>query len=146
MFTNLNGPLFPLTPNFDDIFETFANDVYKSDTNSYPRSNIYSDGDDTAFITIAVTGIPEDALSAYVDDEGYLVVEANIPKDNREYLLKQYPVKSFTKKFWIDKKFEVGTIVIENGELIVRLNRVEPKKREIPIIGKPVTESTEEAA
>ena len=141
-YNKLGGSFFPLTSNFDDIFEGFTETVYKADSNSYPRYSIYTDGEDTAYITVAVTGIPESSLKAYQDDEGYLVIEADVPKDTRDYVVKQYPVKSFTKKFVIDKRFEIGTIAVENGELIVRLNRTTPKRREIPIIGKP----TEEAA
>ena len=130
--------LFPLTSDFDRFFDNFSQEIYKSDTNSFPRYNLYNDGDETAFISIAVTGIPEENLEAFMDDEGYLVIKADIDKDKRDYIVKQYPVKSFEKKFWIDKKFEVGTIIVENGELTVRLNRKEPKRKEIPIIGKTI--------
>jgi HSP20 family molecular chaperone IbpA len=138
--------LFPLTSDFDRFFDNFSQEIYKADTNSFPRYNLYNDGDETAFISIAVTGIPEENLEAFMDDEGYLVIKADIDKDRRDYIVKQYPVKSFEKKFWIDKRYEVGTIVVENGELTVRLNRKEPKRKEIPIIGKTIDTETEEAA
>jgi len=130
--------LFPLTSDFDKIFEDFSSEIYKADSSSYPRYNIFISDDETAFISVAVTGIPEESLKAYIDDEGYLVIEADVKKDTRDYSVKQYPVKSFTKKFVIDKRYEVGTIVVENGELTVRLNRKEPKRKEIPIIGKTI--------
>jgi HSP20 family molecular chaperone IbpA len=138
--------LFPLTSDFDRFFEDFSKEIYKSDTNSFPRYNLYTDGEETAFISIAVTGIPEEKLEAFIDDEGYLVIKADIEKDKRDYIVKQYPIKSFEKKFWIDKRYEVGTIVVENGELTVRLNRKEPKRKEIPIIGKTIDTKAEEAA
>ena len=134
LVTHNSGSLFPLTPNFDDIFEDFSEKIYKSDSGSYPRSNIYADGDNTAYITVACTGIPEDKLNVFIDDDDYLVVQAEVEKDTRDYITKQYPVKSFSKKFWIDKKMDIGTVIYENGELIIRLNRKEPRKREIPII------------
>jgi len=130
MITNL----FPVTNTFDDIFEEFSSKVYKAES-GYPRTNIYNDEEGNAFITVAVTGIPEDRIKVYIDDEDFLTVEASVNADTRNYQLKGYPVKSFTRKFWIDKKYEIGTAIVENGELIIRLNRTIPKRREIPILG-----------
>jgi HSP20 family molecular chaperone IbpA len=141
MFRNT---LFPVTNTFDDIFEEFSTKVYNTET-GYPRTNIYTDEDENAFLSLAVTGIPEDKIQVYIDDDDYLTVEANIGTDNRNYQLKGYPVKSFQKKFWIDKKYEIGQAIVENGELIIRLNRTTPKRREIPIIS-PVDTITEDVA
>ena len=74
--------LFPLTSEFDKFFEDFSKEVYKSDTNSFPRYNLYMNGNETAFISVAVTGIPEESLSAFMDD-GYPVIKAEIEKDSR---------------------------------------------------------------
>ncbi len=126
--------LFPITNGFDDFFNEFSTKVYNTE-NGYPRTNIYTDSEDNAFISLAVTGIPKESLKLYVDDDDYLVVEASVEQDKRNYNLKGYPVKSFKRKFWVDKKYEIGTVIVENGELIIRLNRKEPKHREIPIIG-----------
>jgi len=134
--------LFPVTNGFDDFFEEFSTKVYNTET-GYPRTNIYTDEDDNAFISLAVTGIPEDKIQVYIDDDDYLTVEANIGTDTRNYQLKGYPVKSFQKKFWVDKKYEIGQAVVENGELIIRLNRKTPKRREIPVIGKTIDTETE---
>ena len=141
MFRNT---LFPVTNTFDDIFEEFSTKVYNAES-GYPRTNIYTDEDENAFLSLAVTGIPEDKIQVYIDDDDYLTVEANIGTDNRNYQLKGYPVKSFQKKFWIDKKYEIGQAIVENGELIIRLNRTTPKRREIPIIS-PVDTITEDVA
>ena len=129
--------LFPVTNGFDDFFEEFGTKVYNTET-GYPKTNIYTDEEDNAFISLAVTGIPEDEIQVYVDDEDYLTVESQIATDTRDYKLKSYPVKSFKKRFWVDKKYDIGSAVVENGELIIRLNRKTPKRREIPIIGKNI--------
>jgi HSP20 family molecular chaperone IbpA len=121
-----------MTQNFDELFSAFSDEVYKSDT-GYPRYNIWN-SEDSSFISIACTGIPEEQLNAYIDDEGLLVIEAVIEQDNREYIAKQYPIKSFQKRFVIGNKHEIGTITYENGELTVRLNQKEPTRKEIPII------------
>ena len=124
---------FPMTTNFDEFFGDFSEKVFKEDT-GYPKYNIWSDEDENAFISIACTGIPEESLNAYIDDEGLLVIEAEVDKDEREYATKLYPVKSFQKKFVIGTKHEIGTITYENGELTIRLNKKDPVKKEIPIL------------
>jgi HSP20 family molecular chaperone IbpA len=129
----LTQTLFPVTSAFDDIFGEFSTKVYNTDT-GYPKTNIYTDEDDNAFIAVAVTGIPERDISVYVDDDDYLVVEANVANDTRKYQHKGYPIKSFKKRFWVDNKYEIGQAVVENGELIIRLNRTTPKRRNIEII------------
>ncbi len=126
--------LFPMTSNFDEIFNDFSDTVYRSDNINYPKYNIFDDQDGNAFISVACTGIPEESLSVYINDEGLLVIESKVEKDTRNYSVKQYPIKSFERKFRIGSKHEIGTVVYENGELVIRLNKKEPTRKEIPII------------
>jgi len=126
--------LFPMTSNYDEIFNEFSDTVYRSDNIGYPKFNIFDDSEDNAFISLACTGIPEESLSVYINDDGLLVIESNLDKDDRNYSVKQYPIKSFERKFKIGNKHEIGTVVYENGELVIRLNKKEPTRKEIPII------------
>ena len=126
--------LFPMTSNYDEILNDFSDTIYRSDNVNYPKYNIFDDQDGNAFISLACTGIPEESLSVYINDDGLLVIESKIEKDERNYQVKQYPVKSFIRKFQIGNKHEIGTVVYDNGELVVRLNKKEPVRKEIPIM------------
>jgi HSP20 family molecular chaperone IbpA len=141
MFNSKFPTIFPLSSEFDKIFEEFSNEIYKTESSGYPKVNMWFDEEGNGYISIACTGIPEKALNAYIDDEGALVVEAQVPKDTRDYVMKSYPIKSFKKRFIVDKRHEIGTIVYENGELIIRLNKKDPVKQEIPIISSNVSDS-----
>ena len=141
---NMINSLFPITQDFDDVFEDFATNVLKSDS-GYPKWNL-AKVDDDLILSVAVTGIPKENIEVYLDDEDLLTIESNVETDDHEYVYKGYPVKSFKKKFSIDKRFEVGTVIHENGELSVRLNRKTPTKRDIPIIGNIHYEEDKEAA
>jgi len=128
----VNSALLPVTSIFDELFDDLGTKTFNVDT-QYPKYNVYDDGED-AFISVAVTGIPEEKIQIYMDDSDYLVIEANPQKDTRNYQHKGYPIKSFKKRFWIDNRFNVGSAVVENGELVIRLNRTKPKRRNIEII------------
>ena len=131
--SNMFKPLFPITSNFDDIFSDFVDTAYKVDT-SYPPYSIY-EIDDNAFIEIALAGFQESDLDVYQDDDGYLVIKGErADNPERKYQHKGISYRKFTKKFKIDKNYEPGTAVFENGLLTIRLNRTEPKRKEIPIM------------
>ena len=144
--------LIPVSSGFDSMFEDLVENAYKLDE-TYPPYSIYSlndeDQDSPAFIEIALAGFSDEEIEVFQDDDGYLVVkgEKKMTLDQRKYSHRGISYRRFEKKFKIDKNFEPGTAVFENGLLTIRLNKVEPKKRSIPIIGKSMdTESTEEAA
>jgi HSP20 family molecular chaperone IbpA len=137
--------LFPYSTIFDEFFNEAVDKSLRSDNNSYPKFNIYETEDgERVFISLAVTGIPREKIEVYINDDGNLVIESNVEKDNRKYIVKGYPIKSFKRIFVFDKKYEVQNVVHENGELIVEFVRKEPKKRQIPIL--PGNVDYEEAA
>jgi HSP20 family molecular chaperone IbpA len=127
--------LFPYSSIFDEFLNEAVEKTFRSDTNSYPKFNIYEeDNGERVFVSLAVTGIPREKIEVYINDDGNLVIESNIEKDSRKYIIKGYPIKSFKRTFIFDKKYEVQNVIHENGELIVEFVRKEPKKRQIPIL------------
>ena len=134
--------LFPYNQIFDEFFNEAVDKTLRSDTQNYPKFNIYeTDDGDRIFISVAVTGIPKEKIDVYINDDGNLVIEADVEKDTRKYITKGYPIKSFKRTFMFDKKFDVHSVVHENGELIIEFVRKTPKKQQIPILSGDIREA-----
>ena len=147
---------YPITDNFDDLFEELASSSYKSDVN-YPPYNIYMETDDTdqeegliiepsptGIIEIAVTGLSETDVQVYFDD-GILVVEGNYPKDNdkiKQYEHRGLSSKDFVKKIQLEKNWEVEDIEVYNGLMTISFKENKPKKTFLAINGH--TQDTED--
>ncbi len=144
---------YPITDNFDDLFEELTASSYKSDVN-YPPYNIYMETDDTdqgqeegliiepsptGIIEIAVTGLSETDVQVYFE-EGVLVIEGNYPKDNEK--IKQYEhrglsSKDFVKKIQLEKNWEVEDIEVYNGLMTISFKENKPEKKFLAINGNP---------
>ncbi len=139
--------LYPITRDFDRIFDDFTSETFKLDEN-YPPYSIYTIEDEdgnSAFIEIALAGFNEDEIDVYEDSDGFLVVDGEKSSNNldKKYLHRGISFRKFSKKFKIDK-YEIGSAIFENGLLTIRLNQSPKKRREIPVIGRTI-ETTEAA-
>jgi molecular chaperone IbpA len=125
---------YPISREFDAIFSDFTKKAFNT-ADAYPVYNIYED-DNVVFIEIAVTGLGEENLKAYLD-EGYLVIEGNYPEDHdKKYVHKGLSKKNFKRKFWIDKTYEVEEIDVQNGLMKIKIVHKEPDKKLIEINSK----------
>jgi len=118
---------------FDEL-EEHLTDFYKKDT-SYPPYNVYNSEQDRTTIELAVTGFPRENLNAYIDNQGYLVVEGSTNKEenqNRKYIHRGLAQRYFKKTFMIDN-LEVKNIEVKNGIMYIDLekNAQDTKKLEI---------------
>jgi molecular chaperone IbpA len=127
--------IYPITRDFDEIFENFTSSVYKVD-NNYPPYNIFTIEDEERYgkIEIACAGIPEENIKVYFDDSDLLVVEGTYPEaKERQYTHKGLSTKDFAKKFRLEKNWEIKEVNYENGLLEILLIQNKPKKQFIPI-------------
>ena len=125
---------YPISKDFETIFSDFTDRAFKT-SNSYPVFNIYyTEDNEEAFIEIAVTGMGEENLKAYKDDEGVLVIEGKFPEEpeGRNYVHRGLSRKDFVRKFKIEN-FEVEEIDVKNGLMKIHLKKVKPERKLIPI-------------
>ena len=110
-------------------------------SNTYPPYNIVKVSDDQFLIEIAVAGFTEDELDVTVENNQLIVSgdkATEIPSESssRAYLYRGIGFRSFRKNFHLDRHIEVVSADIENGLLIITLERIIPdelKARKIKI-------------
>jgi molecular chaperone IbpA len=110
-------------------------------SNTYPPYNIVSISDDHFSIEIAVAGFTEEELDVTVENNQLIVsgnkaIEVTEEKSSRIYLYRGIGLRSFRRNFHLDRHIEVSGAKIENGPLIISLERIIPdelKARKIDI-------------
>jgi molecular chaperone IbpA len=131
---------FDLTPfnratvGFDRLFNTLDRQFANSVSTSYPPYNIIQEGDNNYKIEIAVAGFREDEIDITVKDSVLSVIGEQKRDENVEgttYLHKGISARSFTRTFTMDDHVEVKGAVVQNGLLVISL------EREVPEAAKP---------
>lgn len=131
---------FDLTPfnratvGFDKIFDLLDRQVTNSVSNTYPPYNILKEGEDSYKIEVAVAGFREDELDITVKDYTLTVTgeqKREEDSENLTYLHKGISARSFARTFTLGDHVEVKGAVVENGLLVIKL------EREIPEEAKP---------
>lgn len=110
-------------------------------SNTYPPYNIVRISDDHFSIEIAVAGFTEEELDVTVENNQLIVsgnkaIEVTEEKSSRIYLYRGIGLRSFRRNFHLDRHIEVSGAKIENGLLIISLERIIPdelKARKIDI-------------
>lgn len=131
---------FDLTPfnratvGFDRVFDILDRQFANSVSTTYPPYNIIKEGEDSYKIEIAVAGFREDELEITVKD--YVLTVTGEQKreedaENPTYLHRGISARSFTRTFTLGDHVEVKGAVVENGLLVINL------EREVPEAAKP---------
>jgi HSP20 family molecular chaperone IbpA len=98
---------------------------------NYPPYNIYTEKD-VKVIEIGIAGFSEKDIKVFFDEDGYLVIEGNIEKQEREYNHRGLSLKRFKRKFTVDK-FKVQNVVLKDGILKIALKEDKIEPQLIPI-------------
>ena len=131
---------FDLTPfnratvGFDRVFDILDRQFANSVSTTYPPYNIIKEGEDNYKIEIAVAGFREDELDITVKDYTLTVIGDQKRDENAEgptYLHKGISARSFTRTFTLGDHVEVKGAVVQNGLLVINL------EREVPEAAKP---------
>jgi molecular chaperone IbpA len=130
-------PIQRYTVGFDQLFNDMDKILNNSaSNNSYPPYNIVRLDQDNFVIEIAVAGFSEDELDVSID-QGQLIVSGSTKEsDDRTYMYKGIGTRNFTRTFRLDHYIEVTDAKIQNGLLVVGLQRIIPdelKPRKIEI-------------
>ena len=131
---------FDLTPfnrasvGFDRLFDVLDRQFANSVSTTYPPYNIIKEGEDSYKIEIAVAGFREDELEITVKDYVLTVTgEQKAQQSDSLYLHKGISSRSFTRTFTLGEHVEVKGATVQNGLLVISLERnlpeeVKPKK------------------
>lgn len=134
---------FDLTPfnratvGFDRLFDVLDRQFANSNSTTYPPYNIIKETEDSYKIEIAVAGFREDGLDITVKDNILTVTGDQSPRDDAvTYLHKGISARHFTRTFTLSDHVEVKNASVQNGLLVIDLERIVPeedKPKKIPI-------------
>lgn len=128
-------PFFRSVIGFDeiaDMLDTLSDANRKP--NQYPPYNIEKIGEEQYRITVAVAGFEEDDLDITKHNnlltlEGRMANKSGHSKENEErvFLYKGIAERSFQLQFRLADHMEVEGVTLENGMLVIRLERHVPE-------------------
>lgn len=127
-------PFHRATVGFDRVFDLLDRQFANSVSTTYPPYNIIKDGEDSYSIEIAVAGFREDELEITEKDSVLTVTGEQKRDENAEgptYLHKGISARNFTRTFTLGDHVEVKGAVVQNGLLVINL------EREVPEAAKP---------
>jgi molecular chaperone IbpA len=120
-------------------FDSLINDMdmFSRTNTNYPPYDIVQTGEDTYQIRIAVAGFTPDLLDIQME-QNHLTVTGLSPKPSGDahYFHRGISAKPFARRFVIHEHVKVVNANMENGLLVITLNRVIPdelKPRKIVI-------------
>lgn len=128
---------FDLTPfnratvGFDRVFDILDRQFANSVSTTYPPYNIIKEGEDSYKIEVAVAGFREDELDITVKDYVLTVTGEQKRDEGAEgltYLHKGISARSFTRTFTLGDHVEVKGATVQNGLLVISLEREVPEE------------------
>ncbi len=132
-------PLYRSTIGFDRLFNDLFDNVNKLDGSGYPPYNIEVQDENNYLITLAVAGFSEDDLEVEVKEKSLTVTGRrgeDEQSETRQYLHQGIAGRSFERRYQLADHVRVTGANLENGLLIISLEREIPealKPRKIAI-------------
>ena len=122
-------PFHRATVGFDRLFDHLDRQFTNSVSTTYPPHNIIQEDENTYKIELAVAGFREDELDITVKENVLTVVGERGPREDAvTYLHKGISARSFTRTFTLGDHVEVKGAVVENGLLVISLEREVPEE------------------
>jgi molecular chaperone IbpA len=114
---------------FDPFFEMVEGFTGKAQ-NTYPPHNVCRYDDNAYAIELAVAGFENEELVVTLEDNVLTIDGKCCPAgDQVEFLHKGISSRDFTKKFTLSDDIEVMGSELENGLLIITLERIVPEEK-----------------
>jgi len=141
--------LSPFTIGFERVFDMMNNHLESHQPSGFPPYNIKKESDEKFSIELALAGYSEDDLEVEVK-EGVITVrskESDKDGDGDNTLYRGISQRKFTRTFTIADDIQVLGASMENGMLVIPLERIIPdhkKARAIPINGKHISKDKKE--
>ena len=128
------SPLWRTTVGFDEFDRLFDN-VFstESKTNSYPPYNIVKTDKNKYQITMAVAGFDQSSIDIS-QEENLLTIKGDNKSDNGhvknvEYLHRGIASRNYDRKFELADSVKVNTADLNNGLLVIELEREIPEHK-----------------
>ena len=132
VFDHFDRNLFtPYAVGFDRVFDRLQDYAsHQVQSTGFPPYNIRKDGDYNFVIEIALAGLSKDDLEVEVA-EGVLTVRTKEKKDEDggELLHRGISYRQFTRKWTMADDIVVSDAKMENGMLLIKLERVIPEEK-----------------
>lgn len=123
------GPLNRVAVGFEGIFREMEKLHLNHQTSIYPPYNIITIDEDRFQIELAVAGFSEENLNITVENY-ILTVSGNKgeEEDTRTFIHRGIAMRNFTRPFRLAAHIEVESAKIENGLLVITLQRKIPEE------------------
>ena len=134
LFDNFNK-LTPYAVGFDRVFDNLQRYVDNNVTSTgFPPYNIRKEGDYNYVIEMALAGFGKKDIEVEVSDGTLSIrsVKENIEDDDTIYRGISY--RRFERKFTVADDVVVNSAALENGMLMIKLERIVPEEKKPRII------------
>ncbi len=127
--TNLDlSPLFRSTIGFDRVSQLLESTLANDSAPTYPPYNIEQVGEDAFRIVMAIAGFSEADIEMVVKENTLFVSGKLAEKDGDvHYLHRGIAGRAFERRFELAEHIEVESARLENGLLVVELQREIPE-------------------
>ena len=134
LFDNFNQ-LTPYAVGFDRVFDQLQNYASHNATSSgFPPYNIRKEGEYNFVIDMALAGFSKDDIEVEVAD-GLLTVRSIKENDeNKESIYRGISYRKFNRKFTLADEIVVKDASLENGMLVISLERIVPEEKKSRMI------------
>ena len=139
LFDNFNQ-LTPYAVGFDRIFDNLSRYVDNNATSTgFPPYNIRKEGDYNYVIELALAGFGKDDIEVEVADNTLSIRSTKKPFDedvssNEDTVYRGISYRKFERKFTLAEDVVVNEAKLENGMLILNLERVVPEEKKPRLI------------
>lgn len=121
-------PFYRNSVGIDRLFDSMLSRIDSTSTGNYPPYNIIKKDEDNYVIEVATAGFAEGEIDVQVND-GQLIITGEKPESDVEvnYLHQGIGTRKFVRSFQLAEYVEVKSATVENGILVVTLERLVPE-------------------
>ena len=129
LFDNFNQ-LTPYAVGFDRVFDQLQNYASHNATSSgFPPYNIRKEGEFSYVIDMALAGFSKNDIEVEVADGLLTVRSVKENEENEESIYRGISYRKFNRKFTLADEIVVKDASLENGMLVISLERVVPEEK-----------------
>ena len=129
LFDNFNQ-LTPYAVGFDRVFDQLQNYASHNATSSgFPPYNIRKEGEFSYVIDMALAGFSKDDIEVEVADGLLTVRSVKENEENEESIYRGISYRKFNRKFTLADDIVVNDASLENGMLVISLERIIPEEK-----------------
>jgi molecular chaperone IbpA len=122
--------LTPYAVGFDRVFDQLQNYASHNATSSgFPPYNIRKESDYCFVIDMALAGFSKDDIEVEVADGLLTVRSVKENEENEESIYRGISYRKFNRKFTLADEIVVKDASLENGMLVISLERIVPEEK-----------------